>query len=566
MLRRALLAAVMAGSALLAGCGQDPADAPLAHVPADTPFLFASLETADETTLDAAMAASNGSLASQRNELRQLAGELRDDAEPLANVLEALADELEGKSSYQQVAEQIGVDLGGLSAFYGARPEPGVAPERERCRALPGLPRASGRRRRPAPGSAHAGRSGIPPHGPRRGAPAAIERRRGEQAVLALAPTELDDATLQRLLGDGLPENSVQDSQRLSDLADAKGYLPYGLGYVDMPRLAALLTGSDDPMIQAFRAFAEQTQGQAPPPVSASCREDAARLASRIPQVSAGYTTLDAERTEQRFDVALAEDIAAPFASLVSPVPGLGDDSLDAPFDLAIALPMNDLRDLLIQQVQQVRTAPFGCPAFAELNSGLDELGRQANMLAMPPFGSLRGMRLVVDEFTMPEQGGQPTLEGALLVASSDPSGLLAIGQATLPGLASLPLSSDGEPSPLPPQLTAMLGGTPAWLAMTDKALGVATGEGQKTALKTLLQGQHGEAGELMHLKLSGAMYAKWLKLANVLGALSGNDAAALEEQLADMRTQFERIDNVVVRMRMNDDGLVIDNRIDWKQ
>ncbi|MEQ7871723.1 hypothetical protein V6R97_13825 [Chromohalobacter salexigens] len=568
MLRRISLACVMAGSLLLAGCGQNSADAPLAHVPADTPFLFANLDTIDDATLDAALASSNASLAQQRIDLRQFAEELRRDgeAESLANVLDALAEELAGKSDYQQVAEQIGVDLGGQNALYGL----GLSPvlrlsinDAERYQAF--LQRL-------------ADAAGLPLETRTQGELEYRQARLGEaplqllstvhdgQAVLAVAPTELDDDALQQVLGTSLPDSSVQDTQRLSELADAKDYLPYGLGYVDTTRLATLLTGSQDPMIQAFRAFAEQTQGQAPEPVSQSCREDATRLASRMPRLSAGYTTLDAARTEQRFDVSLAEDITAPLASLTSTLPGLGNDSLESPFDLAIALPMNDLRDLLTQQIQHVRTAPFSCSALAELNNDLDELGRQANMLAMPPFGSLRGMRLVIDELTMPEHSDQPAIKGALLVASSDPNGLMAIGQSMLPGLATLSLSNDGEPQALPPQLTAMLGDAPAWLAMTDKALGVATGEGEQTTLKSLLQEETGEAGELMHVKLSGDMYAKWLQLADAFGNLAGNDAAALEEQLDAMQNQFERIDNVVIRMRMEDDGLVINNRIDWQQ
>ncbi|MCK2041386.1 hypothetical protein KZO83_01555 [Chromohalobacter sp. TMW 2.2308] len=567
MLRRISLACVVAGSVLLAGCGQDSADAPLAHVPADTPFLFANLDTLDDTTLDAALASSNASLPQQRVDLHQFAEELRRDggAESLANVLDALTEELADKSNYQQVAEQIGVDLGGRSALYGL----GLTPvlrlsisDAERYQAfLQRLADAAGQ-----PLGSHT-----------QGELKYRQARLGEsplqllsavhdgQAVLAVAPVDLDDDALQQLLGTSLPDNSVQDTQRLNELADAKGYLPYGLGYVDTTRLATLLTGSQDPMLQSFRSFAEQTQGQAPEPVSASCREDAARLASRMPQLSAGYTTLDAERTEQRVDVALAEDIAAPFAALTSTLPGLGKDSLESPFDLAIALPMNDLRDLLSQQIQHIRTTPFDCPALAELNSGLDEFGRQANMLAMPPLGSLRGMRLVIDEFAMPEDSRQPAIKGSLLVASNDPNGLLAIGQSMLPGLATLSLSSDGEPQALPPQLTAMLGDTPAWLAMTDKALGVATGEGEQATLKTLMKEDTGEAGELMHLKLSGDMYAKWLRLADAFGSLAGDDDA-IEEQLEAMRDQFERIDNVVMRMRMEDDGLVIDNRIDWQQ
>ncbi|NWO09168.1 hypothetical protein HLV40_01870 [Chromohalobacter salexigens] len=567
MLRRISLACVVAGSVLLAGCGQDSADAPLTHVPADTPFLFANLDTLNDTTLDAALASSNASLPQQRVDLRQFAEELRRDggAESLANVLDALTEELADKSNYQQVAEQIGVDLGGRSALYGL----GLTPvlrlsisDAERYQAfLQRLADAAGQ-----PLGSHT-----------QGELKYRQARLGEsplqllsavhdgQAVLAVAPVDLDDDALQQLLGTSLPDNSVQDTQRLNELADAKGYLPYGLGYVDTTRLATLLTGSQDPMLQSFRSFAEQTQGQAPEPVSASCREDAARLASRMPQLSAGYTTLDAERTEQRVDVALAEDIAAPFAALTSTLPGLGKDSLESPFDLAIALPMNDLRDLLSQQIQHIRTTPFDCPALAELNSGLDEFGRQANMLAMPPLGSLRGMRLVIDEFAMPEDSRQPAIKGSLLVASNDPNGLLAIGQSMLPGLATLSLSSDGEPQALPPQLTAMLGDTPAWLAMTDKALGVATGEGEQATLKTLMKDDTGEAGELMHLKLSGDMYAKWLRLADAFGSLAGDDDA-IEEQLEAMRDQFERIDNVVMRMRMEDDGLVIDNRIDWQQ
>lgn len=569
MMRHALLAIATAGT-LLVGCDASSTDtaAPLAHVPADTPYLFASLERPDDATLDATLAAADLQIEAHRQQLAQLAETLRDnDAAPLARILDVIAAELAGKTGYRQVAESIGIDLHGLSAFYGLGLTPvlrlTVADAQRYQDFLDRLAEAAGTafETRDLDGTDYR-------RVPLKDAPLQlISAIDGEQAVLALAPETLDDTTLAELLGESLPEKSSSASGRLARLADAKGYLPYGTGYVDTRRLVALITGGDDPLAGAFETMREHATGRAPEAMSAACRQDAGRIAGWVPQLSLGYTAIETDHIAQRLDVALNEDIAKPFAELRSPLPGLGADG-DAPFDLAVALPMPTLRKVLREQLDSMQATPFTCPALADLNTDLGRLGQRVNMLAVPPLGDLRGLRLVLDALAPARDTGVPHIEGAALLATSNPEGLLAMGQAMIPGLAELRLAPDARPTSLPTQWRAMLNGEPGWAAMSDRALGVAVGDDEQARLRALMQGEDAAAGHLLHLKFSGAMYLTWLQATQTFVEMQGDSAAAdeLQAQIDASRAQFEHIDTLGVDVRIADSGLVVEGRVDWQE
>ncbi|WP_129138946.1 hypothetical protein [Modicisalibacter coralii] len=565
-MRRALLATAAAGL-LLAGCGDSSSgtSSPLAHVPADTPYLFATYETPDEAALETPLASLDAQIDEHRRQLTQAADALRDDgAESMAGLLAALAGELEGKQGYRQVADSIGVDLYGLSAFYGLGLTPvlrlGVDDPQRYRDFLDRLAKAAGAtfETRDLDGTDY------------RRVPLAdtplqlISAVHDGRAVLALAPDTLDDTLLSELLGDSLPEKSASDT--LTKLADAKGYLPYGTGYIDTQRLVTLLIGDEDPLVDTVKAMREQATGQAPTAVSAACRADAERIAGWVPQLSLGYTALEADHVEQRMDVSLMSDIAKPFATLRTPLPGLGA-ATDAPFDMAMALPMPTLRTVLREQIDSLQAKPFECPQLAELNGQLDELGQRINMLAMPPFGDLRGVRLILDAMDT-ATNGIPDVKGAAIIAASNPDGLLAMGQSMVPQLAELRLTPDSGAVSLPQQWLAMLNGQPGWAAMSDKALGVAVGDGEKTRLTDQLQGDDADAGHLMHLRISGAMYLQWLDMTQGLLAMQGNRELAdeLDSELASARAQFEHIDAMNIDVRMADSGLVLESRVDWKE
>lgn len=282
-------------------------------------------------------------------------------------------------------------------------------------------------------------------------------------------------------------------------------------------------------------------------------------------------------------DVALANDISKAFSGLKVNLPGLGNTGT-APFDLSLALPVSDLRTFWLAQADAVAAKPFTCPALSDLNEGFAKLGPAMQKAAIPPFGDLLGVRIALDSLTPNANSSVPNFSGRLVLATSNPSGLLAMGQMMVPALAELKLSSDGKPVALPQQMAGMLG-QPAWVAMGDKALALGIGAGEDAKLADTLKEPGGSAGQMSRMHLNGAMYLQWVQLmaqkvdsltaaANAMskgddsstGKTDGDDsakqaaalAARTKSQFAAMKLQAERVDSIDAEMHVDDSGMVI--------
>jgi hypothetical protein len=178
---------------------------------------------------------------------------------------------------------------------------------------------------------------------------------------------------------------------------------------------------------------------------SPSCAPEAARIAARVPAVSFGYTQLDTGHQNVRFDIALADDISKAFSGLKVELPGLGSAGT-APFDVSIALPIAQLRTFWSAQADAVTAKPFTCPALTDLNDGFAKLGPAMQKAAIPPFGDMLGLRIVLDTLVPAKDGtGMPTFTGRVVLGSNNPTGLLAMGQMMVPALAQLKLTPDGN-------------------------------------------------------------------------------------------------------------------------
>ncbi|NII11996.1 hypothetical protein [Oleiagrimonas sp. C23AA] len=569
-IRAALLAS---GLLLLAACHHKDENAPLAYVPADTAFVAANLKPLDDDASKALLAQANSQLPAQLLQLRQAAADLHAKHEDgLANFIDALIKEFDGKTSYQQIAKDIGTDIHGLGAFYGVGLMPVLRTQVTDAKRF----EAFVQRLATAAGSPLQDRSAGSLH--YRSAAlgqsplqllSAIEH---DQAVLALVPADAKPALIEQVLGAKRPAHSVQDEDTLEKLAESKDYSPYATGYLDLTRLAPLITGGKDPMAQAFYDFVRASQhkpAQALPPMPVACRDDINRVASRVPRISLGYTKLVPGRIDQRVDIRLAKDITQPFADLAVNVPGLGDSGHVAPFDLSVAMPMMQVRDFWSAQAKAVTAKPFTCPALNKLNDSFAKLGAQVGKLGIPPLGDVLGFHLTLDQVAVPAQG-KPTASGALLVASKNPAGLLAIGQAMVPALAKLDVGKDGKPVALPAQLAALAGGK-AWVAMNNKALGVAAGDGEDAKLGSLMQGSGGKHGALARMYVSGPMYGKWITtfMQRASQQLAAKDPAAamrLDQQAKAMKQQFDKIESVSLNVRMENEGLVLTSSTRWKQ
>jgi len=582
---------------LLAACARKDKNAPLAFAPADTPYVLANVDVLDSGTREALLAQADTQLPSQLARLDAVAERMQEHDPDGARLLHTLAAQFKGKT-IEALAQDAGIDLGGHFALYGIDLAPvariALSDPKAFDRFVDGLENAYGKKLDVLQEDKQSYRA----HVFASTGTQLILATAGRQAVLALLPADAPKPLLRQALGLDRPARSLQDEDRLTDLAKAKGYKKYLLGHVDMTRVLPLVLGDQDPLLHAVRlAQAKATSAQTGEPVAnqlrtgPTCVAEAARIAARVPSASFGYTALTDKRQDARLDIALAADIAGAFSGLEVALPGLGGTGEGAaPFDLSIALPVAAMRTFWSTQVDAVAAQPFSCPQLADLNDSFATLGQWLQKAAIPPFGDLQGIGLALDSMEPARDGGMPKLSGRLIVASNNPAGLFAMGQMTVPSLTRVKLSADGVPQPLTQDLATMLG-QPAWLAMTGKALALGVGPGGDAKLAQALKLPGGDAGRMARMHLDGAMYLQWLqlmdqqadKLASAAAALTKSneptvgateqdaaagiaaDVAQSKAQLAAMKLQAARILKIDAEMHVDRQGIVLTSETTMK-
>jgi hypothetical protein len=570
-------------SIMLAACSHKDKDAPLAFVPADTPYVVANLDVLSDSTRTALLAQADAQLPSQLAQMDSVADRLAAKDPDGARLLRALRAEFNGKT-VEGFAKSAGLDLKGYTAFYGL----GLAPVVRFQLSDPAAFEAFIGRLETAYGKkfvvATEGKQSYRKYVSAEAGVEMILATVDKQAVAALLPANPSQALLREALGLDRPQKSMQDAGRLVDLAKARGYKKWLVGELDLTRALPLALGGKDALVESVRkAHAQAESAKTGEPVanqlqtSPACSAEAARVAARVPSISFGYTELDAKHQDGRVDIALADDISKAFAGLKVDLPGLGNAGT-APFDLSLALPVASLRTFWLAQASAVAAKPFTCPALTDLNEGFAKLDPVLQKAAIPPFGDLLGVRIALDTLTPNANSSLPTFSGRLVLATSNPTGLLAMGQMMVPALAQMKPSSDGKPVALPQQMTGMLG-QPAWVAMGDKALALGVGTGEDAKLASTLKEPGGSGGQMSRMHLSGAMYLSWVQLmqdkmdtltaaANAMGKNDDSspdqpdDAAARSKAQFDaMKLQAERVDSIDAEMHVDSKGMVITSR-----
>jgi hypothetical protein len=571
---------------LLAACSHKDKDAPLAFAPADTPYVIANLDVLDDGTRQAILTQVDAEMPAQIAQIRARADQLAANDPDAAKYLRTVAGEFEGKTA-EQLIQETGVNPKGYMALYGLGLSPVLRMELADAKAFESfvakLQSDYGKK-------FDVGTLGAQSFQRYTVAASHVQfiiAVVGKQAVLAMLPQDASQSLLRQALGLDRPAKNVQDTDRLADLAKSKGYAKWTVGEVDMTRLLPLFIGGQDPLAQALlkaRAENESAKTGEPVPnlmqVAPSCQSEAQRMASRVPSMSMGYTTLDEKHRDMRFDVSLAHDIVSAFSGLKVELPGLGADPT-APFELSLALPMPQLRAFWSAQAQAVADKPFTCPMLDNLNETFSSLGEAMQKAAVPPIGDLIGLHLALDSYTANPNGGMPKFSGRLVIGTNNPAGLLAMAQVTSPMLSSVKLTSDNKPVALPAQLTNALGES-GWAAMGTKSVGIAVGAGEDGKLADSMTQPGGDAGELLRMHLDGAMYANWINLleqraentAAMAASTDPDDSAAQNEKAAiagakaqfeAMKTEAARIAAIGMHVKMEDQGMVITTHTELK-
>lgn len=539
------------GNELSLGAGS--ADAPLAYVPADTPYVFANLEPLPKASLDAWMQQSETAVQIWRLQYDTMLQAMKDkDASGTAlEWMTALDAEFTGKTVAQSL-DVLGIDLQGRSAVYGV----GLVPVLRMTLGKPDAFRAFVARVEATAGEKiPAAKVGdidywqfTNPQAPLR----AILALQGNHLVATLAPVD-DDASLRTLLGVDKPAASMQDGAALAKLNTQYGYTPFATGYIDTTRIVALFTAAPTPLETAFLGALEIDK----PAIDAVCQAEYAALAQAAPRIVIGYTLLEPQRSVGVSRIELRKDIATDLMTLRAPMPGL-DAADDALFNFGLSLKLAQLPPLVGKWAGAVQSAPWQCASLLELNQAFAEgnaqLTNPAVFMAGPVF---EGFHAIATRFTLPKPGEEADFGGKLLLGSPSPAALVAMAQTFAPQLAELQLKPDGEVK-LVPAMPGMPPGLPAHVAMTDKLIGLAIGAGEETTLKAAMSVDPARQ-PLLVIGYSGAAFLQFTQQMQPSLAAIEDPAkrAESERSMEMMRQMYAMIRRIDMRVEFDESGVV---------
>ena len=385
-----------------------------------------------------------------------------------------------------------------------------------------------------------------------------------DQLVASVVPADLPDDLLKSVLGLTLPAVSIAESGALAELAKAYEFLEYGLGVVDLERLAATFL---DEQSGANRWLLDAMQHDATA-LSDVCKSEIRAMAGIAPRVVTGYTEVTTDTVAMNTVVELRDDLAAGLQTITAPVPGLGEDQ-GGLFSFGMSLDIAAARDFYAARLDAMEADPYECELFADLQAGVAQ-GRAALQQPLPPvvYG-IRGFLTVIEDIQgLDLQAKQPPskIDMRFLLASDNPQGLVAMGAMFSPQLAALNLQPDGKPQKLEIPALASTADA-AWVAMTENALALSLGAGSESGLGEMLDAAVAQPVPFMSMDVDAGRYYGFLGEAISSGIAQADDAQGADAETlqatSDMMKSFaELFDRLSVTIRFTDRGIELPSSV----
>ncbi|HEX6833768.1 MAG TPA: hypothetical protein VF132_09585 [Rudaea sp.] len=527
MSRKIGLAAALLAAALLAACGKSPEQAhdaaPLAFVPADTPYVYANIDPMPAAVTDQwskKMQAYWPIVFGMYDRMLTDSKHIDDRSRRIAT---ALIDEIKTRDNWDKLRE-LGFKPDMRLAAYGV----GLVPVLRVELGDPDKFRATIARIETKIGEKiPVGKTGSQEYwrlgNEQLAVLLAIE---GKHLVATFAPTNASDPLKQQLLGLTAPAQTLEQSGALQAIAKQYKYTNYGTGYVDFERVTERIAtpgGSDQEFAAALGATLPGTEP--------ACKTEYLQIAHKFPRIVVGSEELTAQRVRIGAQAEIEPALAQQILAATGPAPGTGAPG-DGVMDVSVALPLLKLRDFWVHQAEAVQAAPFACPALAQLNTSFRESKQKLDTTLPPPFSDLTGARFVLTRIELAgTMGAMPDVSGKLLLGSTNPTVALAMAQLALPQLKDLKLAADGKPvaipkDALPPQVPAL------FAAMSDKAIALSAGAGEEATLTAFLNAPAAANPVFARIAFSGKFYSLLANAMDKAGAsLPPEQRAHLDEQ-----------------------------------
>lgn len=379
------------------------------------------------------------------------------------------------------------------------------------------------------------------------------------QVAISFAPSEFDESQLSTLLGFTAPDTSIVSTGKLQGIVSDYGYNDYFLGYFDLAAIATTVTGG----AAGLDAAIFEMHGDADE-LSAACQAEIREMADIAPRVVMGYTELSTSQMKSQAVWEIRDDIAAGLTTLPAPVPGLAGD-MGGLLSFGMSLNINSMREFVEQQLDAIEADPYECEEFAEINAGVEQARAALQQPVMPMIYDFRGFVTVIEEIEgldMATQSPPTNVKGQFLLAMENAPGLLAFGAMMSPELAALNLQPDGEPVLLDvPQ--AQMAGEELYVALNDDALALSVGSGADSKLTGMLEAEAGDNGTFFNFSMDAGRYYTFIGEAMAQAEPDDEDPMSPEFQAAMQEVMLaiaDMYDRMTVDMRFTEDGMVFDS------
>ena len=385
----------------------------------------------------------------------------------------------------------------------------------------------------------------------------------GKDAVLTAVPTNYSDKRLASALGFDKPRRSLAKTKELRAIAREYDFTDHLVGFVDVERIVAALTG--DPGGANAELF--QLAGYDASGITPICREEFAAVAQIAPRTVVGYTEVNSKYLDTRMIVEFRDDIATGMSTLAAAVPGLGTDP-GGLFSIGFSLDPMALRNFVEARLDAMEADPYACPALAELQAST-VAGREALQKPLPPmvYGFRGFLASITDIKGLDFAAGTPpeAIDGGVVLAMENIETLISSAAMMSPEVAAVNLLPDGKARLLDlPQLAELAEQAYAALSVGALAIGIGTG-GDKVA-ETMLVAAPGASRPVFTTSVDARRYYEVIAKAVMEGEPEEDGEPMpleMREALRDTITaSAEMYDRMTVNVHLTKRGVEVGSRI----
>ena len=350
------------------------------------------------------------------------------------------------------------------------------------------------------------------------------------QAVITMVPAGVDEAQMGQALGLTLPASNIADSGVLQAIAEEYDFTNHYIGFLTVEALVEPFVGTATGINAELLAMGEHDASE----LSDACRAEFRTMAGIVPRLIMGYNEISVDKFDSTVVFELRDDLAAGVQGLVAAVPGLGGDK-NGLMSFGMSIDVKAVREFVEARLEALQAAPFECEHFADIQAGVASAQEALQQPVPPMIYDFKGFLAVIDEIEGLDIAAQtpPTsIEGSFLLAMDNAQTLVSMGALFSPELAALNLQSGGDPVALDlPQLQSM--GIEAFAALTDNAVAISIGGDAESQLTGMLAAAATDPGPLLSFSVDAARYYSFLSEAIAVGNQDDDNAPSPEMQTA---------------------------------